>query len=108
MEAVQSVAVTSFIGEKNKRINKKLILVSDLLQHTSDFSVYGGVIDFERYKSSNHWKSVKSDLNDVEVELYFLHRDEESKLQNSHLRDFWIDFFEGQGAKVTRFLPIEG
>ena len=108
MEAVQSVAVTSFIGEKNKRIKKKLILVSDLLQHTSDFSVYGGVIDFERYKSGNHWKSVKSDLNDVEVELYFLHRDEESKLQNSHLRDFWIDFFEGQGAKVTRFLPIEG
>jgi hypothetical protein len=70
--------------------------------------VYGGVIDFERYKSGNHWKSVKSDLNDVEVELYFLHRDEESKLQNSNLRDFWIDFFEGQGAKVTRFLPIEG
>jgi hypothetical protein len=108
MEAVQSVAVTSFIGERNKHIQKKLILVSDLLQHTANFSLYNGGTDFENYKTSNHWKSVKSDLNDVEVELYFLHRDEDAKLQNSKLREFWIQFFENQGAKVTRFLPIEG
>ena len=108
MEAVQSVAVTSFIGEKSKKIKKKLILVSDLLEHTSNFSVYGGVIVFEKYQTEEHWKSVKSDLNDVEVEIYFLHRDGELKLQNGKLRDFWIQFFENQGAKVIRFLPIEG
>lgn len=108
IEAVQSVSVTSFIGEKNKPVKKKLILVSDLLQHTTDFSVYNGVMDFESYKQTEHWRSTKSDLSDVEVEIFFLHRSEDAKLQTTKLRDFWIQFFESQGAKVTRFLPIEG
>lgn len=108
MEALQSVSVTSFIGEKNNNVHKKLILVSDLLQHTSEFSLYHGIIDFSEYKKTDHWKSTKSDLSGVDVEIFFLHRNGDSSLQNSKLMDFWMHFFEQQGARVTRFLPIEG
>lgn len=108
MESLQSVVVTSFIGNTNKAAKKKLILVSDLLQYNKNFSLYKEVPDFEVYKDSPHWKSVKSDMNGVEVEIFFLRRDGADSIQTTQLRNFWVKFFEGQGAIVNRFLPIEG
>ncbi len=108
MESIQSVVVTSFIGNTSKDAKKKLIIVSDILQHSKEFSLYKEIPDFEQYKNSSHWKSVRSNMSGVEVEIFFLHRKEASAIQTSKLRDFWINFFESQGATVSHFLPIEG
>jgi len=108
MGAVQSVAVTSFIGEEQAAEKKRFILVSDLLENTKNYSLYKSEIDFENFKSSEHWKSIRSDLNNVDVEIFFLRRNGADKFQNTNLRKFWINFFEEQGAIVSRFLPIEG
>lgn len=108
MESIQSVAITSFIPLNNKSINKKLILVTDLLQNTPKFSSYKSSYNFTQYKESEHYKHVKSDLENVDVELFFLHRENTSKIQTPQLRDFWMEFFSSQGANVSRFLPIEG
>lgn len=108
MEAVQSVAVSSFIGEEHSAEKKRFILVSDLLENTKNYSLYKTDIDFENFKNSEHWKSVRSDLDDIDVEIFFLRRDGADKFQNTNLRKFWINFFEDQGAIVSRFLPIEG
>lgn len=108
MEAIQSVTVTSFIGTKNQNARKKLILVSDLLEHTDSFSHYRGIEDFEAYAKTSHWRTVKSDLDNVDVEIFFLRRDGADRLQTTDLRSFWIQFFENQGAVVSRFIPIEG
>lgn len=108
MKSLQSVAVTSFVGEDKNISRKKLILVSDLLEHTSAFSVYKGVPDFESYKNTSNWSSVKADLTGVDVEIFFLRREGEERLQNVKLRDFWTKFIENQGASVTHFLPVEG
>jgi hypothetical protein len=108
MEALQSVVVTNFIGNRNSAKIKRVIIVSDLLEHTEDFSMYKGVPDFKTYKSSPHWPKVKSDMENIEVTIFFRHRAGEEKLQTSALRNFWVDYLEAQGASVTRFVPIEG
>lgn len=108
MEALQSVVVTSFIGGKNEAKIKKIILVSDLLEHTGEFSIYRGIPEFTGYKKHPHWQKVKSDMSGIEVTIFFLHRDGEEKLQTSALRNFWVEYLEAQGASVTRFVPIEG
>ena len=74
MEAVQSVVVSNFIGDGNIAPIKRLIVVSDLLEHTNEFSLYKGVPDFASYKKSSHWQTVRSKMNDVQVEIFFLHR----------------------------------
>lgn len=108
MEAIQSVAVTSFIGEEKAAEKKRFILVSDLLENTKNYSLYKSEVNFEDFKNSEHWKSVRSDLSDVDVEIFFLRRNGADKFQNTNLRKFWINFFEEQRAVVSRFLPIEG
>ncbi|MDE1152088.1 MAG: hypothetical protein PW788_06060 [Micavibrio sp.] len=106
MESLQSVQVTSFTGLDRKAERRRLILVSDLLEHTNRLSFFKGVPDFNDFKASSVWQLVKSDLHDVDVEIFFLRRESAAKLQTTKLRDFWVSFFENQGATVTRFLPI--
>lgn len=109
MESVQSVAITSFVGEERGVAKKKLILVSDLLEHTEKFSLYNKDIpDFAVYKESSHWRFVKADLKNVDVEIYMLRRDGQDLLQNNKLIGFWTEFFVNQGAHITHTLPIEG
>jgi hypothetical protein len=108
MEALQSIVVTSFVGGKNDAKIKRIVLVSDLLEHTNDFSIYRGIPEFISYKRQPHWPKVKADMSGIEVTIFFLHRAGQEKLQTSALRNFWIEYLEAQGASVERFVPIEG
>ena len=108
MESLQSVAITSFVGQDKDVAKKKLILVSDLLEHTDKFSLYNTVPDFEAYKLSQHWRSVKAYLSDVDVEIYTLRRDGYDAVQNNKLMNFWTEFFTNQGAHIKHTVPIEG
>ncbi len=84
----------------------KIVLVSDLLEHTGEFSFIGEFQNLPDIKRSHIGKS-KSGYVRIEVTIFFLHR-EGKKLQTSALRNFWREYLRGQGASVTRFVPIEG
>lgn len=106
MEAVQSVTVTSFLGEKNRSPVKKLILISDLLEHTSKFSLYNGIPDFEDYSKSDHWNAVKANMQGIDIQILYLNRGNDH--QNAKLKVFWQMYFLEQGAREVNFSPIEG
>ncbi len=108
MKAAQSVVVTSFQGQGNAARTKKLILVSDLLEHTQDFSIYKGIPDFDDFEKGAYWPSVKSDMKDINVEIFYLHRNGEEQLQIPKLKIFWQMYFLEQGASSVKFTPIEG
>jgi len=107
MESIQSIAVSNFISNNNPQKNR-IIIISDLLQNTENFSFYKGNYDFEKFERGNNFRFLKADFNNAEIELYFLNRKKDINLQNEKLRDFWIKYFQIQNATVTRFLPIEG
>ncbi len=107
MEALQAAAVTTFKGESAPVI-KKLILVSDLLQHTDEFSMYKEIPDFSSFKQSSYWKKIKSDFSKVEVEILFIRRDGADSLQNSKLIKFWAAYFAEQDALDFKSIPIDG
>lgn len=108
MESLQSISVTSFIGEQNKNAEKKLIIVSDLLQHSKSFSVYKGIPDFNTFKDTPYWRSIKADFKDVDVEIYVLNRSNAIALQNPRLLKLWTDYFENQYTTVKNVIPVEG
>lgn len=108
MKSVQAAVVNSFIGGENKAVKKRLVLVSDLLEHSSDFSLYGNAPDFETFRKGNYWPSVKADMKDVEVTIFWLNRKGSEKFQKPQLKTFWQMYFIEQGASKVRFIPIEG
>jgi len=108
MESIQSIAVSNFIADSQNQTKNKIIIISDLLQNTENFSFYKGDYNFEKFVKGENFKFLKTDFNNAEIELYFLNRRKDTNLQNENLREFWIKYFQNQNATVSRFLPIEG
>lgn len=108
MKSVQAAVVNSFIGGENTAAKKRLVLVSDLLEHSSDFSLYDNAPEFETFRKGNYWPSVKADMKDVEVTIFWLNRKGAEKFQKPQLKTFWQLYFIEQGASEVRFIPIEG
>ena len=108
MEAVQSVAVTAFRGRGRESVPLRLVVVSDMLQHTEGFSHYRGRPDFAAFRNGPYYRKVRADLRGAEVELFYLRRDTRKGLQDAAHVQFWREFFTDQGGVFARFLPIEG
>ena len=70
-ESIQSIAVRAFgaLPESNK--DRRLVIASDMLQNTPEYSQYHGIGSFEEFKRSQYYRRVRADLRGVEVELYY-------------------------------------
>jgi hypothetical protein len=109
MEMTQAVAVTELTKPEVEKLPKRLILVSDMLQHSDHFSMYGSAgPDFAAFKKSPAFAAVRADLRGVDVEIYLISRPSELGRQNRALVDFWGQYFESQGAKLVHVLRITG
>lgn len=108
MRSLQSVFVTNMKGHNVEHSKKKIILVSDLLEHTDAFSMYSGIPEFSAFENTSYWAQVKSNMENTDVELLFLNRASAHKLQTPNLKLFWQYYFLNQGANSVKFLPIEG
>lgn len=107
MEAIQAASVTTFKSEDAPAV-KKLIIVSDLLQHTDEFSMYREIPDFKDFRNLPYWNKINTDLEDVEVHVFVIRRDGADELQNTKLIKFWADYFSAQGVTDFKSTPIDG
>jgi hypothetical protein len=103
MESVQSVALTSLLTPHAKTLPRRLVLVSDLLQHTSEFSFYRSIPDFPSLSSDSNYAKIKTNLVGVEVELWVLRNHTKDATQ---LADLWRRIIFDQGGNVSRIVPI--
>ncbi|WP_332660848.1 hypothetical protein [Brevundimonas sp.] len=109
MEAVQSAAVASFQAtDLPDAAPKRLVLVSDMLQHSSLGSHYSGLPDFSDYKSSPAFERSASNLSDVEVTVLYLRRPDAAAIQGLNHADFWSRWFMALDANDVTSVPIEG
>ena len=110
-ESVQSVAITTFAAPGWQERPKRLILVSDLLQYTPDFSHYRGPGEFETFRTGRYYQRVRTDLRGVEVTNFYLPRQTRHNVQGREHLDFWKAYFIDQGARPGRpafFVHVEG
>lgn len=87
--------------------NIELIIVSDLMQHSSLLSMYAQ--DWLKTEALNRQRIEKSrpSLNGVQLDLFFVTRPQEDR-QNFAVRDWWLEFLSGSGATVRRFKIVSG
>ena len=108
METIQSVAVAEFGDPDKKPLPKRLVLVSDMLQYSQKFSQYNGARTFADFAKSDVYRSLKSDLRDVDVEILYISRPNQERRQNADHIEFWTDFFTDDGATVSRIVRVFG
>ena len=105
LEMLQYISRTQDIKESSFKSKKKtLILVSDLLQHSSVISHYKGAAYQDFLKSAS---MLKSDLRGWSVRILYLQRyGKDQALQNRQLDEFWMRYFQDAGAKIERMARL--
>jgi len=111
LEAVQSVSVQSFGPLKaagRDDVPKKLIIFSDMLQHSDHLSLYGGVPDAKKFMKTEAYRRIRSDLRGVEVTIHLVRRETKKPIQGTTLIKFWEELINGEGGRLVHFNPLEG
>lgn len=108
MESIQSIAVSTLSGNAVAEISKRLIIASDMLQHTAEYSQYGGNLNFQEFRKSGYYRRVRADLRGVEVEIIYVRRNTRRAVQGKAHIQFWRDYIDDLGGTLTRVVALEG
>lgn len=107
MEILQVVSLSAFPIE-SEQAARKVILISDMLQHTAEWSHYRGQMDFSALERSAYFQRIRTDLQGAEVQILYVRRDGMEKLQSKRHAFFWADYIEAIGGRVTLIEKIDG
>lgn len=108
MESIQSLAITAFSDRDAQLREKRLIIVSDMLQHSGVASVYKGVPSFEQFRNGAAFRQLRSDLHDARVDLLLVRRETAKAVQGKALVEFWQKFIKESNGILTAVDAVEG
>lgn len=108
MESIQSIAVSTFGSKTAAEIPKRLIIASDMLHHTREYSQYTSTPDFKSFRNTPYYRGVRANLRGVEVEIIYIRRDTRRAVQGKAHILFWRDYISDLGGVVTRVVALEG
>lgn len=110
MESVQGVAV-SFLGrEEYVDIPKRLVLVSDLMQHSEYLSFFRQPgVDYDTFSRSHGADALSTDLRGTTVDILFVQREAHDRVPSTRgLAEFWGRWIEDQGGFIGPVVSIDG
>ena len=105
-EGIQSVAVTSFGVPAAENAHRKLVIISDLIQHGTEMSMFQGVPDFETFKNTQYFAKVRTNLHRADVELIWIPVSTKKNIQTPHYQDFWLKYIDSGNGIVVRWAPL--
>lgn len=108
MEAIQSVSVTTFLDNFRDAESKKLIIISDMIHNTPDYSQYQTKPDFDKFKTSPYFLKVRPHLKGVDVEVFYIRRTTRASVQGKTHIGFWDQFIAASGGALIRVVSIDG
>ena len=104
MESLQSTLADA-PGFSDAAFPRRLILVTDLLQHSPTFSFYRGN-SWRSFAESANFQRLARNLNGARVEIMRLPRPGARIGDWKDVDDFWVNYFEYQGAARVRISTI--
>ena len=104
MENIQATSVAKLARRTYAEIPKRLILISDLMQHSDHLSLYRQPLDYDIFIRTPGADALRTSLRDVRVEIFFVQRRDHERFDGTRrLIEFcerWIDGQQGQLAQV--------
>ena len=91
MAAMQDIAIDQFSGDEVQGIPEILIVISDMLEYTRDYSQYpsAGDLSYQRFQRSPAYLKFRTDLHDARVTIEYVRRkDLPAKFDIQHMK-FW-------------------
>lgn len=102
-ETLQTIAVNAF-DKYNIDGDRRMLIFSDMLHHTSKYSLFKSKQSFEDFRKTGYYSQVKTFLPNTAIRLYILNT--YPKYQKQRLIDFWKEYFKGSSAYVEQVSPV--
>ena len=101
LEAIQSVALQDFAAAAAPGRDRRLLVVSDMLQHTPRYSHYrNDPLDYERFATLPYASDVGAALRDVDVEIAYVGRPAHAARQTIAHGLFWEGHVDANGGRL--------
>jgi hypothetical protein len=108
MEAIRATALRTFNDAQLQSVPKRLVIVSDLLQHVpGKLSQYESTTPFTTFRKTDYFSQVRANLSNVRVTVVYLVRSGAPQKWPNH-RLFWEEYFAAQGASLDQIEPVFG
>lgn len=104
-EMLQLVGINAF-RKHDVKGPRRLIVMSDMLHNTTQFSMYRGLVDYSVFATTDYGQKMRLQMPDVEVEIHYLMNT--PQLQTKRNVDFWEAHFKKAGARIVEVQPLEG
>lgn len=108
MESIQAVAITAWGEPQAAKIPRRLVIVSDMLQHTPELSQYDKILPFETFRGSPYYRRVRTDLRGVKVAIIYVRRATRRAVQGKAHIEFWQQYIHDMGGVVTGVDALQG
>lgn len=107
METVQ--AAKAHVGAYDTDA-RRLVIVSDMMQHTDEYSHYGPrPPEYDPFESTALNEKLSADLSGWQIEILYAWRGgAESQVQGQSHVAFWNQYFQDNGATLQRVVRIDG
>ena len=108
MGTMQQIAVDRFTGRAADKQPKSLIIVSDMIEHTPDYSQYAGDLTFERFKRSKGYQKFRTDLQQADVTIHYVQRQTQRSLNTADLIRFWLEWVKDNNGHFDQAVRLQG
>jgi hypothetical protein len=98
MAAIQDIAIDQFSSAASHNVGKTLYVISDMIEHTRDYSQYprAGDLSFQRYKQSPAYLKYRTDLHGATVIIRYVTRQTNGQplVDGTRHIEFWRAWIE--------------
>lgn len=108
IEIIQLINILEFKSHINDFGKNKLIIISDMIQNSKEYSFFRNDVDIKRFNQSTYFDKYKSNMMNFEVDLMFIRRTKYKELQSQRQVDFWINYFTIQNAEINKIIKVDG
>jgi hypothetical protein len=104
MEAIQQIAAEHLTSEHDRSIPSRLVVVSDMIEHTADYSHYVDGLSPETFHAKAR-NRLATDLADASVEFWMVRRATQ-RIDPEQLGSFWLEWASDSNAKKPATLSL--
>ena len=110
MAAIQDIAVDQFSSVAAQRAEKKLVVISDMLEFTPYYSQYprAGDLSYERFRRSPAYIKFRTDLHGAEMRVEYVQRASISAQFATALAKFWQQWTHDNGGSKFSAHRLQG
>jgi hypothetical protein len=105
----QGIALERFTGASGVSANKKLAIVSDMIEYVpAEYTQYPPAdLRYDRFKASPYYKKVRTDLQRAEVDIFCIDRALKGLNTGTHMQ-FWIEWISDNNGKFGKATKLQG